>query len=54
MVEHDLRIAAAADWLLDLGPGAGTAGGRVVAEGTPAAVVMGGSGVTAGFLAAYT
>ncbi|MEY9858211.1 excinuclease ABC subunit A [Catenulispora sp. GAS73] len=53
IVEHDLRVAAAADWLLDLGPGAGRDGGRVVAEGTPGRVSGGGSGVTARFLAAY-
>jgi excinuclease ABC subunit A len=54
MVEHDMRIAAAADWLLDLGPGAGTDGGRVVAEGTPETVAGTGSGLTARFLAAHT
>ena len=54
IVEHDLRVAAAADWILDLGPGAGGEGGRVVVEGTPAKVSGGGSGVTARFLAAYT
>ncbi|WP_228554996.1 excinuclease ABC subunit UvrA [Catenulispora pinisilvae] len=54
MVEHDMRVAAAADWLLDLGPGAGNAGGRIVAEGTPAEVSGGGSGRTARFLAEHT
>jgi excinuclease ABC subunit A len=54
VVEHDLRVAAAADWLLDLGPGAGSDGGRIVAEGTPARVSGGGSGLTARFLAAHT
>jgi excinuclease ABC subunit A len=53
MVEHDMRIAAAADWLLDLGPGAGSAGGRIVAEGPPGKVAKGGDGVTARFLAAH-
>jgi len=51
IVEHDMRIAGAADWLIDLGPGAGAAGGRVVAEGTPAEV-GGGEGPTARFLGA--
>ena len=54
IVEHDLRVAAAADWLLDLGPGAGADGGRIVAQGTPAEVSSGGSGLTARFLAAHT
>jgi excinuclease ABC subunit A len=54
IVEHDMRIAGAADWLIDLGPGAGAEGGRVVAEGTPAEVARAGAGagVTARFLAA--
>ncbi|ACU74928.1 ABC transporter related [Catenulispora acidiphila DSM 44928] len=54
IVEHDLRVAAAADWLLDLGPGAGADGGRIVAQGTPAEVSSGGSGLAARFLAAHT
>ncbi|NGZ75754.1 excinuclease ABC subunit UvrA [Saccharibacillus alkalitolerans] len=35
MVEHDMRIAAQADWIVDLGPGAAGEGGRIVASGTP-------------------
>ena len=35
IAEHDIPVAASADWVIDLGPGAGSAGGSVVAEGTP-------------------
>jgi excinuclease ABC subunit A len=35
VAEHDIPVAASADWVVDLGPGAGAAGGRVVAVGTP-------------------
>lgn len=35
VVEHDVEIMRAADWLIDLGPGAGREGGRLVGEGTP-------------------
>ena len=36
VAEHDMRVAAQADWIIDLGPEAGDAGGTVVAAGTPA------------------
>ena len=35
LVEHEMRVAAASDWIIDMGPGAGEEGGRVVAEGKP-------------------
>jgi excinuclease ABC subunit A len=35
VVEHDMRVLAASDWVIDIGPGAGDEGGRVVAEGPP-------------------
>ena len=39
VVEHDMRVVAASDWVIDVGPGAGEEGGRVVAEGRPREVV---------------
>jgi excinuclease ABC subunit A len=38
VVEHDMRVVAASDWVIDMGPGAGDEGGAVVASGTPAEV----------------
>jgi excinuclease ABC subunit A len=38
VVEHDMQLARAADWVVDLGPGAGEEGGRVVGEGVPEAI----------------
>ncbi|MFB4303578.1 ATP-binding cassette domain-containing protein [Actinomadura sp. NTSP31] len=50
VVEHDLAVVKHADWVIDLGPGGGRAGGRVVFEGTPAALVGAEGSVTAEFL----
>ncbi|AZR30163.1 excinuclease ABC subunit UvrA [Xanthomonas vasicola] len=52
VVEHDMRVAASSDWVLDMGPGAGGAGGRVVVSGAPAQVAQHGKSRTAAFLAA--
>jgi len=52
VVEHDMRVAAASDWIIDMGPGAGDEGGRVVATGTPAKVATSRSSRTAKYLAA--
>ena len=38
MVEHDMRVVAAGDWVIDVGPGAGEEGGHIVAGGMPADV----------------
>ncbi|MFF7247194.1 ATP-binding cassette domain-containing protein [Embleya sp. NPDC008237] len=52
VVEHDLDVIAGADWMIDMGPGGGANGGRIVASGVPADVAAKGAGVTARFLAA--
>jgi excinuclease UvrABC ATPase subunit len=53
VVEHNLAVMAHADWIIDLGPGAGHDGGRVVFEGTPADLVAARSTLTGEHLAAY-
>ncbi len=53
VVEHHQAVMAHADWIIDLGPGAGRDGGRVVFEGTPAALVAARSTLTGEHLAAY-
>jgi excinuclease UvrABC ATPase subunit len=45
-IEHHQAVMAHADWIIDLGPGAGHDGGRIVFEGTPAELVAGNKGVT--------
>ncbi|MCY1046145.1 excinuclease ABC subunit UvrA [Corallococcus sp. bb12-1] len=51
VVEHDLRVVAASDHVIDVGPGAGNAGGRVVAQGTPQEVAKVKASRTAPYLA---
>ncbi|MEV4708016.1 excinuclease ABC subunit UvrA [Actinoplanes sp. NPDC049316] len=53
VIEHHQAVMAHADWIIDLGPGAGHDGGRVVFEGTPARLVAGRSTLTGEHLAAY-
>jgi excinuclease ABC A subunit len=53
VIEHHLAVMAHADWIIDLGPGAGHDGGRVVFEGTPADLVAARVGLTAEHLAAF-
>jgi excinuclease UvrABC ATPase subunit len=53
VIEHHQAVMAHADWIIDLGPGAGHDGGRVVFEGTPAQLVNDRSTLTGAHLAAY-
>ncbi|MFJ3320865.1 ATP-binding cassette domain-containing protein [Curtobacterium sp. NPDC086286] len=53
VIEHHQAVMAHADWLIDLGPGAGHDGGRIVFEGTPAELVAARSTITGEHLAAY-
>ena len=53
VIEHDQAVMAHADWIIDLGPGAGHDGGKVVFEGTPADLVKAGSTLTGEHLADY-
>ncbi|MGZ8377022.1 MAG: excinuclease ABC subunit UvrA [Gemmatirosa sp.] len=50
VVEHDMRVAAGSDWIIDMGPGAGEEGGRVVAEGPPATIARARGSRTAPYL----
>jgi len=53
VIEHHQAVMAHADWIIDLGPGAGHDGGRIVFEGTPAELVASRTTVTGEHLAAY-
>jgi excinuclease ABC subunit A len=52
VVEHEMDVVVSADWVIDLGPGGGDAGGRIVAVGPPAEVAQVENSRTAPYLAA--
>ncbi|WP_420908328.1 hypothetical protein [Delftia lacustris] len=52
VVEHDMHFVASSDWVIDIGPGAGTQGGSIVATGTPHQVARCTASRTARYLAA--
>jgi excinuclease ABC subunit A len=51
VAEHEMRVAAAADWIIDLGPGPGDQGGKIVVAGTPQTVAAHSTSKTATYLA---
>jgi excinuclease ABC subunit A len=51
VIEHDMQIIAASDWVIDMDPGAGDEGGRIVAAGPPALIASARNSKTALFLA---
>jgi excinuclease UvrABC ATPase subunit len=53
VIEHHQAVMAHADWIIDLGPGAGHDGGRIVFEGTPAAIIADGTTLTGKHLRGY-
>ncbi|MEC5317365.1 excinuclease ABC subunit UvrA [Brenneria populi subsp. brevivirga] len=53
VVEHNLDVIAHADWLIEMGPGAGKRGGKIIFEGTPAAMLTSSASITAPFLEHY-
>jgi excinuclease ABC subunit A len=50
VVEHDMSVAAASDWIIDIGPGAGDEGGKIVAAGSPRQVAAASQSATARYL----
>ena len=50
LIEHHLDLIKNADWIIDLGPGAGNNGGSLVAEGTPEDIIRSGNSATGDFL----
>ena len=51
VIEHDLDVIAAADWVVDFGPGGGRLGGQIVAQGAPAAIAQNPASLTGQYLA---
>lgn len=54
VIEHDLDFISHADWIIDMGPGGGVNGGRIVAQGTPSQVAANSDSLTGQYLAAAT
>ena len=50
VVEHNLQLIKHADWIIDIGPGAGEQGGAVVAAGTPTEIAASSQSITGGCL----
>ena len=50
VVEHDMQVISESDWIIDIGPGAGDEGGKIVAAGEPAVVAGNAESKTAGYL----
>jgi excinuclease ABC subunit A len=53
LVEHDLFVVASCDWVIDMGPGAGDEGGKLVVQGTPADILKNKKSLTAPYLAEF-
>jgi excinuclease ABC subunit A len=53
VVEHDMRVVAGSDWVIDIGPGAGDEGGKIVATGAPRDIAKSKTSRTAPYLAAF-
>jgi excinuclease ABC subunit A len=53
VVEHDMQVVGGSDWVMDIGPGAGDEGGRVVAAGTPEKIARAKESRTAPYLARH-
>lgn len=53
VIEHDMQVIASCDWVIDIGPGAGDEGGRIIAEGPPEEIARSRDSKTALYLAEY-
>jgi excinuclease ABC subunit A len=53
VIEHDIQVIASSDWVIDMGPGAGEDGGRIVVQGTPEFIAHAAKSKTAPYLAAF-